>query len=286
MNKKMIGFILCITLLSGCSESDDKFIAAQEPVTQVEETMTQEDITHSEIGYTIQGDTLTYNNQNYTILEVDGGDRNGQRQANVAVDIGFGNRQYWGLTNVYGQLVYVLADVITLQDDQQEAVNSSGRYYNDEANVPGTEHSDLDQGHVIADSLGGVANAYNITPQDSTLNRHGDQAYMEEVIRDANGCTHFIASISYPNTTTQTPNKYKYEYILMGNKIIDEFENKNPEEHIPSTTVENISQIDTNGNGKITIAEAEAAGFTMPIYADHYLYKYMQDNDNDGMVGE
>ena len=66
-----------------------------------------------------------------------------------------------------------------------------------EADVPGTERSYLDQGHVIADSLGGVSNAYNITPQDSTLNRHGDQAYMEKVIRDAGGVTNFVAKISY-----------------------------------------------------------------------------------------
>ena len=57
-----------------------------------------------------------------------------------------------------------------------EPVNASGRYCNDEAKVPGVEEPDLDEGHVIADSLGGVSNAYNITPQNSTLNRHGDQA--------------------------------------------------------------------------------------------------------------
>ena len=39
---------------------------------------------------------------------------------------------------------------------------------------------------MIADSLGGVSNAYNITPQNSTLNRHGDQAYMEKAIRETN----------------------------------------------------------------------------------------------------
>lgn len=60
-------------------------------------------------------------------------------------------------------------------------------------------------GHVIADSLGGVSNAYNITPQDSTLNRDGDQAYMEKVIRDAGGRSNFTAVITYPSTTTQIP---------------------------------------------------------------------------------
>jgi DNA/RNA endonuclease G (NUC1) len=65
---------------------------------------------------------------------------------------------------------------------------------------------------VIADSLGGVSNAYNITPQNSALNRHGDQAYMEKWIRDAGGCTNFEAIITYPNTQTQIPSKYKFTY--------------------------------------------------------------------------
>ena len=118
----------------------------------------------------------------YTLIEVYGGDLSGYRAANVVVDIGFGDREYWAYTNEYGQLVRVVAAEIILQDDATEPVNSNGRYYDDEANVPGTENSNLDQGHVIADSLGGVANAYNITPQDSVLNRHGDQAYMERNI--------------------------------------------------------------------------------------------------------
>lgn len=47
-----------------------------------------------------------------------------------------------------------------------------------------------------------------------------------------------------------------------------------------------LSSVDTNGNGIVTIAEAKAAGFSMPITREHWLYKYMQDRDNDGMVGE
>ena len=103
----------------------------------------------------------------------------GYREPNVVVDIGYGDREYWAFTNEYGQLVRVIADEIILQDDSNEPVLSSGRYYSDEAKVPGVESDVLDEGHIIADSLGGVSNAYNITPQDSTLNRHGDQAYME-----------------------------------------------------------------------------------------------------------
>lgn len=121
----------------------------------------------------------------YKKIEVDGGDLSGSRQANVVVDIGFGDRKYWAFTNEHGQLIRVIAKKIILQDDATEDVSSDGRYYSDEAKVPGVERVDLDEGHIIADSLGGVSNAYNITPQDSILNRHGDQAYMEDVIRKA-----------------------------------------------------------------------------------------------------
>ena len=156
---------------------------------------------------------------------------------------------------------------------------------------------------------GGVSNAYNITPQDSTLNRHGDQAYMENAIRKAGGATNFEAIITYPNTETQIPSHYKYTYILKGNKIVDEFDNGNPDEinkslglteskstnsnkstssnkFNASNGTQDISSVDTNGNGIVTIAEAKAAGFSMPITSKHWLYKYMQDRDNDGLVGE
>ncbi len=167
-------------------------------------------------------------------IVVDGGDMSGTRKPNVKVDIGFGDREYWAYTNEYGQLVRVEAKEIVLQDDNTEPVTSDGRYYKDEAKVPGVEQKDLDEGHIIADSLGGVSNAYNITPQDSTLNRHGDQAYMEKVIRDAGGCTDFVATITYPNTETQIPSHYNYSYVLKGNRVEDDFDNVNPDGTIPS----------------------------------------------------
>lgn len=166
----------------------------------------------------------------YTLIEVDGGDLSGKRQAKVVVNIGFGDREYYAFTNEYGQLIRVIAKEIILQDDSIEPVTAEGRYYPDEAKVPGTEAKDLDEGHVIADSLGGVSNAYNITPQNSTLNRHGDQAYMERIIRDAGGCTNFEAIIMYPDTKTQIPKHYIFTYTLKGNVIKDEFDNVDPDE--------------------------------------------------------
>ena len=246
----------------------------------------------------------------YALIEVYGGELSGYRAANVVVDIGFGDREYWAYTNEYGQLVRVVAAEIILQDNATEPVNSEGRYYVDEAKVPGTENANLDEGHVIADSLGGVANAYNITPQDSVLNRHGDQAYMERNIVQAGGATNFEAIITYPDTTTQIPSSYKYTYTINGYQVVDEFQNVNPDEYnatqgltggdsspsggsgiatfaAPTETAGgDVSAVDTNGNGQVTIQEAKNAGYAMPIYSDHWLYPYMDDRDGDGQVGE
>lgn len=239
----------------------------------------------------------------YKKIVVDGGDLSGSRQANVVVDIGFGDRKYWAFTNEHGQLVRVIAKKIVIQNDVTEDVTRDGRYYSDEAKVPGVERADLDEGHIIADSLGGVSNAYNITPQDSTLNRHGDQAYMEDVIRKAGGATNFEAQITYPDASTMIPSAYQYTYTVRGNTVVDRFKNGNPDEtnatlgltkkqepsakSTPDTSkTEDLSRVDTDGNGQVTIQEAKDAGFAMPITEKHWLYQYMRDNDHDGMVGE
>ncbi|MFJ8517646.1 DNA/RNA non-specific endonuclease [Lysinibacillus xylanilyticus] len=310
MKKKISYLILLLTaiFIVGCtnvedvSNTDGK--ADSQEVTEKEKTTTEKQVV--EETSTQSKDQLF---KGYKLIEVDGGDLSGHREPNVVVDIGFGDREYWSFTNEHGQLIRVIAKEIVLQDDRTEPVTSSGRYYADEAKVPGVERADLDEGHIIADSLGGVSNAYNITPQDSTLNRHGDQAYMEDAIRKAGGATNFEAIITYPNTETQIPSHYKYTYTLKGNKIVDEFDNGNPDEINKSLGLteskstnsnkstssnksnavkgtKDISSVDTDGNGQVTIKEAKAAGYSMPITRDHWLYPYMKDNDNDGMVGE
>lgn len=148
----------------------------------------------------------------------------GTRKANTTVDIGFdssyANRKYYAKTNATKQLVLVTADQIILQDDNKEPVKSSGRYCSDEAKVSGVEKSNLDEGHAIADSLGGASNSYNITPQDSTVNRSGTQYKFEEEIRKAElsnkQVTAFRYEIKYPNTTTMTPSSYKVSYKIDG----------------------------------------------------------------------
>jgi len=310
MKKKVNYLILLLTaiFIVGCTNVEDVSVTdkktdSQEVTTNNSET---EKTTVTEKTFTQSKDELF---KGYKLIEVNGGDLSGHREPNVVVDIGFGDRHYYAFTNEAGQLVRVIADEIVLQDDRTEPVTSSGRYYADEAKVPGVERADLDEGHIIADSLGGVSNAYNITPQDSTLNRHGDQAYMEDAIRKAGGATNFEAIITYPNSETQIPSHYKYTYTLKGNEIVDEFNNGNPDEinkslglteskstnsnkstssnkSNVSNGTEDITRVDTDGNGQVTIKEAKAAGFSMPISSNHWLYPYMDDRDNDGMVGE
>lgn len=312
MKKKINYLILLLTtiFMVGCTNVEDASITDGE--TDPQEVTTVETNKNSEKEETIttvvdepvvEQTAAQSNNElfsGFKLIEVDGGDLSGYREPNVVVNIGYGDREYWAFTNEYGQLVRVIADEIIVQDDRNEPVLSSGRYYADEAKVPGIESDVLDEGHIIADSLGGVSNAYNITPQDSTLNRHGDQAYLEDAIRKAGGATNFEAIITYPNTETQIPSSYQYTYTLMGNEIVDTFDNVNPDEvnaslgltgsepsdSTSSNTNGDISSVDTNGNGQVTIKEAKAAGFSMPITSDHWLYSYMQDNDKDGMVGE
>ena len=311
MKKKMNYLILLLTtiFMVGCTNVEDASNTdvetdSQEVTTvetnknnEKEETVTtvvDEPVVEETPSVPVAEETPTQPNNElfsgYKLIEVDGGDLSGYREPNVVVDIGYGDREYWAFTNEYGQLVRVIADEIILQDDSNEPVLSSGRYYSDEAKVPGVESDVLDEGHIIADSLGGVSNAYNITPQDSTLNRHGDQAYMERVIRSAGGATNFEAIITYPNTETQIPSSYQYTYTLMGNVIVDTFDNVNPDEvneslgltgsepsdSTSSNTNGDISSVDTNGNGQVTIKEAKAAGFSMPITSDHWLYPYMR----------
>lgn len=313
MRNYIIAFLVIIALLTGCSvenlpERNESTSTLTKNSASLTSASPSENKTNIPGKATVQEPSkpteAVPTEGKYKEIKVAGGDTSGTRKPMVVVDIGYGSRVYWAYTNKFGQLIRVTAKEIILQDAKTEPVLKNGRYYPDEAKVPGTERPDLDQGHVIADSLGGVSNAYNITPQNSVLNRHGDQAYMEKNIRDAGGCTNFEAIITYPNTKTQIPSHYRYTYTIKGNVIKDDFANVDPDEankslnekpkETPKTTPKpsttdknhNIDSIDKNHNGKVSIAEAKAAGFKMPITKDHWLYKYMDDRDGDGMVGE
>jgi len=224
--------------------SDDEIKDETEQEDQITETDTTNPIAETVVFF-----------EGYEFIEVEGGDLSGIREVNAVVNIGFGDREYYAFTNEFGQLVKIIADVIVLQNEETEPVLSTGRYYPDEAKVPGTESPDLDEGHVIADSLGGVANAYNITPQDSTLNRYGDQAYMESVIRSAGGCTDFVAIITYPNNETQIPSHYSFTYTINDYVIHDEFDNVNPDsvEVVEPPEEEEAAEEDSTDSGEIII---------------------------------
>lgn len=263
-------------------------------------------------------DVTDFDESDYKLIEAEGGDLSGDREPNSKVDIGYGDREYYAYTNEYGQVIYVTAEEIINQDDDTEDVTSEGRYYSDEAKVPGTEASDMDEGHLIADSLGGVSNAYNITPQYYTVNRgqdEGDMRPIEEQIHD-NGATDLTVVVTYPSTDTQTPTSYEYQFTSKGKEYDyvvnnhesedtevtnDSKENSNTEnsktEDIPSTSTnttedksvdEWLRLVDSNQNHKITVSEVEAYGIPTPIYESELpnLYSLMYDGDNDGAVGE
>lgn len=222
---------LLILTLTACTELDKKNSEVNKTnITNVDNTPSQSANVEQSI---IDVDRVkALGKTKYSIREVKDCDLNGKREPNSMVDVGFGDREYWAYTNEYGQLIRVEAKEIILQDEDTEPVTAQGRYCLDEAKVPGTERKDMDEGHIIADSLGGVSNSYNITPQNSTLNRHGDQAYMEKVIRDAGGAKDFVAIIEYPNNETQIPSYYEYHYTIKGNKVVDRFPNGNPEKYV------------------------------------------------------
>lgn len=220
---------------------------------------------------------------------------NGYRQANARVNVGYAKdgiiREYWAETNEHRQLIKVTAKEIILQDEQKERV-VNGRYCEDEAKVSGTESKDYDEGHAIADSLGGESNAYNITPQHWVVNRHGDQAYFEKDIRDSGGAYDFVYEIEYLNTQTQIPSKYKVTYRhKITNEIVQmTFDNQDPEfKKENAITYPNklkLDDIDTNQDGKVSIKEAKKAGILLPVCREDWLYPYMHDKDGDGCVGE
>ena len=47
-----------------------------------------------------------------------------------------------------------------------------------------------------------------------------------------------------------------------------------------------LESVDTDSNGRITCAEARAAGLPTPVRQEHWAYPYMTDRDGDGTVCE
>lgn len=146
-----------------------------------------------------------------TVLGVKACDLATRTSPNKIVDVGFGDRQYWAYTNEYSQVVGLYAENIVLQEKSEEL--SNGRYCWDQARTDSMgQDKGYDAGHIVADSLGGASNIFNITPQNSYLNRYGEQYRMEERIRKAGGAQDFSAQIIYPNKNTDIPSEYIFSF--------------------------------------------------------------------------
>lgn len=242
--------------------------------------------------------TTDFDEDGYTVVSSDSCNLSGGRVPNAKVDIGYdsdyANREYWAYTNDYGQLVHVEADEIVLQNDDVE-ISGDDRYCDDEAKVPGVEQSDLDEGHVIADSLGGASNAYNITPQGSQLNRYGTQADIEEEIREAGGATDFEADIEYPDTNTQIPSSYTLSYTVNGTEQSHTYANEytpdgeqpvQTEEATTTTETDPINTTSTDGDVYYENCTAVRDAGADPIRTGDPGYSSKLDRDGDGVACE
>lgn len=296
---KLIGFLLLSAILiSGCS-NDQETPLMDTPLDVLSDIANEtaiEEETDDTSAVSSQKLDKNFDYSKYTDVPAESCSINGGRISNAKVDIGYDSsyatRDYYGYTNEYGQLFHVEANEIILQDDNQE-IPGDDRYCNDEAKVPGTEQSDLDEGHVIADSLGGVSNSYNITPQESQLNRHGMQADIEAEIRDAGGATNFIADIEYPNNQTQIPSSYTLSYTVYGQNQSHTFGNEYSDDSSSSFVTnsggENNNNATTNDyNSSVyyknctAVRDAGAA----PIYTGDPGYDSHLDRDGDGIACE
>lgn len=236
--KRLIALVVCVflmgmhTMLNADGTINKMIHHVSTPyVSETKTVETASDDTNVETTNVGSGIEVPNTEDAYTLVDAEPCDTSGDRKPNAKVDIGydsnFANREYWAYTNNIGQLIYVQADEIIAQSDRDEN-SGSDRYCSDEAKVPGVEASDLDEGHVIADSLGGVSNAYNITPEDSYTNRNGNQAEFEEEIRnalyDGSSVTDFEAVINYDDAS-MTPSDYKISYYIDNELVTHTFEN-------------------------------------------------------------
>lgn len=299
---KSVILLLIVTFVgAGCSQisEDISNIEIQQPTTksaeQSEVLIEPEPLNASEVvseePSLQEANSSSFDDSSYTEVSADSCSLSGGRVANAKVDVGYdsdyANREYWAYTNSYGQLIHVEADEIILQNDDQE-ISGDDRYCNDEAKVPGTEQADLDEGHVIADSLGGASNAYNITPQGSQLNRYGTQADIEEDIRSAGGATNFVADIEYPDTETQIPTSYTITYTIDGNEQTYTFANDYTADGSEPTTDQADINDQTTSTDNVYYENCTAvrdAGAN-PIHSGDPGYSSKLDRDGDGIACE
>ena len=107
-----------LILLCGCTDiQSTPEDTTKESSVQTEVVESNEDEEQAAEGTEISAESAsieTTEDDGYRVIEVAAGDLSGYREANVKVDIGFGDREYWAYTNEYGQLVRVTAKQIIL----------------------------------------------------------------------------------------------------------------------------------------------------------------------------
>ena len=112
MKKKTNYVVLLLTLILmvGCTEVEDASVTDNETESQEASTVdTQENSQKEEPATTVIDDateeeTSAQSNDElfagYKLIQVDGCNTSGHREAKVVVDIGYGEREYWAFTNV------------------------------------------------------------------------------------------------------------------------------------------------------------------------------------------
>lgn len=275
MKKFYLIIPVCCLLLAGCSQAGDKYEASKSSKEAVRNEITED---QKQLNEKRKKEAEQRNKEKEAAREelpvsfngleevkLNPCDTTGTRKANVMVDIGYGNRAYFARTNEYSQVVEVFAKNIELQDDDNEKVDVAGRYCSEEAMVPGIEVGDMDEGHIIGDALGGVSNAYNITPEESQLNRYGKQADLEETIRSnetrGQQVTDFHGLITYPDNLTQVPSAYAFTYQVNGVEQSISFDNSVPETSSTPNTQSELMQ-DNSASESTTIPESSGSEAT------------------------
>jgi predicted double-glycine peptidase len=79
------------TIKQETEESIKEPETAKDVITSETKEETEEEILNEEVSVIDQHESF----EGYKIIEVDGGNLSGYREPNVAVDVGFGDREYW-----------------------------------------------------------------------------------------------------------------------------------------------------------------------------------------------
>ena len=123
--RKLLWALSSMMLLSACtpteavteeirtSSSIESSIAVASVATDTKESKENEEFYSESVVSSVYSESAetpsSVSHDGYTLIEVYGGELSGYRAANIVVDIGFGDREYWAYTNEYGQLVRVVA---------------------------------------------------------------------------------------------------------------------------------------------------------------------------------